>query len=95
MARRHTRRYVTVDVDVELSVFDVSDLIEHMKECGYAVIKGNEGFDLDDLGRVYEAVQDNRRADALALLERIIRPKWNTPAKCQAALEEALGRKVA
>jgi predicted flavoprotein YhiN len=92
MGRKNRRVYV--DVEVNLDEFDESDLIEYLKESGYAVIKGDggKGFDLDALREIYECVQRNQRADALTLLERLIWPKWKTPADCQKALDLATSK---
>jgi hypothetical protein len=81
---------VTVDVTVDLSDFDEEDLVEHLQACGYAVLEsGGEGFEVDDLQRIRDAVVENRIADALALLDRIISPKWPSLTACQSALELA------
>lgn len=89
MGRKHFNRTVSVDVEIDLIDFDEDDLADHLRDCGYSVSRNDAACDLDEIHSVYDAVREHRTADALALLERLLWPKWRTPDACQAAFDKS------
>jgi hypothetical protein len=74
-------RRVEVTVDVDLSEIDDDDLIEEMAS---RKLIGAEA-EIPDLAWVHRAISEDRKADALALIERLMRPKFNSLADCMKA----------
>lgn len=89
MARRR-RGYMTVDVDLGEALDEITDdmLLEEVKDRKLQL--GRDDFDvMDELRDTQEALLRNRPAEALAILERLIRPKWPSTAACEAELKRA------
>jgi hypothetical protein len=83
MARRR-RGYMTVDVDLDEALEHIDDetLVEEVKERKLSL--GRDDFDpMDDLRDAHEELLRGRPAEALAILERLIRPKWRSTKACE------------
>lgn len=84
---RRRRGYMTVDVDLDEALENIDDdsLIEELKERKLSL--GRDDFDpMDDLRDTHEELLRGRPAAALAILERLIRPKWRCTKACEAEL---------
>ncbi len=82
------RGYVTVTVDISDVIDDIDDasLLEEVKERKLSL--GRDDFDpMDDLRDAHEELLRGRPAEALAILERLIRPKWRSTNACEIALK--------
>lgn len=91
MARRRSG-YMTVDVDLDEALEALSDdsLLQEIKDRKLSL--GRDDFDaLDDLRDAHEELLRGRPAYALAILERLIRPKWQSTKACEIELKKALG----
>jgi hypothetical protein len=89
MAKRR-RGYMTVDVDLDeaLECIDDDTLLEEVKERKLSL--GRDDFDpMDDLRDAHEELLRGRPAEALAILERLIRPKWRSTRACEIDLSHA------
>lgn len=89
MARRR-RGYMTVDVDLAEALDEMTDdmLLDEIKERKLSL--GRDDFDVkDDLQDMHEELLRNRPAEALAILERLMRPKWRSTSACEAELKRA------
>ncbi len=88
MARRR-RGYMTVDVDLSEAIEEMTDdmLIEEINDRKLNL--GRDDFDpMDDLRDAHEELLRGRPAEALAILERLIRPKWSCTRACEAELAQ-------
>lgn len=79
---RRRRSTVTLDVEIELSQIDTKDLVDELKSRG----KSEDEPHRDDLADIHAALIRGNVADALSALERILWPKWRSPAECEAEL---------
>jgi hypothetical protein len=87
MAKRR-RGYMTVDVDLDeaLEHIDNDTLMEEVKDRKLSL--GRDDFDpMDDLLDAHEELLRNRPAEARAILERLIRPKWRSTKACEVELQ--------
>jgi hypothetical protein len=87
MARRR-RGYMTVDVDLGEAIDEMTDemLLEEIKDRKLSL--GRDDFDpVDDLKDAHEELLRGRPAEALAILERLIRPKWKNTRACEMELK--------
>ncbi len=90
MGRRRSG-YFTVNVDLgeALSACDDEMLLQEMKERKLNL--GRDDFDpMDDLRDAHEELLRGRPAEALAILERLIRPKWQSTKACEIELKERM-----
>jgi hypothetical protein len=88
MAKRR-RGYMTVDVDLGEAIDEMTDemLLEEIKDRKLSL--GRDDFDpVDDLKDAHEELLRGRPAEALAILERLIRPKWRNTKACEAELQK-------
>ena len=77
------RGYFTVDVDLGEAIDEMTDdmLIEEINERKLNL--GRNAFDpADDFRDMREALLRGRPAEALAILERLIHPKWQNTRLC-------------
>jgi hypothetical protein len=75
---------MTVDVDLDEALEHIDDetLVEEVKERKLSL--GWDDFDpMDDLRDAHEELLRGRPAEALAILERLIRPKWRSIKSCE------------
>lgn len=89
MAKRR-RGYMTVDVDLGEALDEMTDdmLLEEVKERKLNL--GRDDFDpMDDLRDMQEELLRGRPAEALAILERLIHPKWQSTNACEQDLARA------
>jgi hypothetical protein len=87
MAKRR-RGYMTVDVDLNEALDNIDDdtLLEEVKERKLSL--GRDDFDpVDDLKDAHEELLRGRPAEALAIIERLIRPKWKNTRACEMELK--------
>lgn len=80
---------VTVDVEIDLADIETDDLIEELKSRDRAEADVPQ---IDTLIDVRDALMQGRTADALAMLESTIWPKWSNVEDCAKALAEAKQR---
>ena len=81
---RRRRGYLTVDVDLSKAVDEMTDemLIEELTLRKLPL--GRNHFDpMDDLRDMREELLRGRSAHALAILERLIYPKWPNVQACE------------
>lgn len=84
---RRRRGYMTVDVDLDEALDNIDDdtLMAEVKERKLSL--GRDDFDVnDDLRDAHEELLRGRPAEALAILERLIRPKWRNTKACETEL---------
>lgn len=87
---RCRRGYMTVDVDLDEALEHIDDetLAQEVKERKLSL--GRDDFDpMDDLRDAHEELLRGRPAEALAILERLIRPKWRSTKECEMDLKKA------
>ena len=93
MAARRARGSITVEVD----------LTEALRECSDEMIRqefeerklGQNGFDpVEDLKMMREELLRGRTAEALAILNALLLPKWHSPQACETALAAARKSRV-
>ena len=92
MARRG-RGYLTVDVDLHEALESCDDdmILEEMKTRKLNL--GRDDFEpMDDLREAHEELLRGRPAEALAILDRLVRPKWNSTKACEMELRRARAR---
>jgi len=86
MARRGCG-YLTVDVDLDDALEAISDerLVQEVNKRQLNL--GRDDIDVeDDLRNAYAELLAHRPAEAMAILDRLLRPKWDSPAACERAL---------
>jgi hypothetical protein len=87
--RRSGYMSVEVDLDEALEHLDDNSLIEELKQRKLSL--GRDDFDpMDDLRDAQEELLRGRPAAALAILERLIRPKWQSTRACEAEMKRAV-----
>ena len=89
MARRG-RGYMTVEVDLHEALQEMTDemILEEAQE--RKLTSGAYSFDpMEELQELHQELLRNRPAEALAILERLIRPKWHSTQACEADLKRA------
>jgi hypothetical protein len=89
MGKRHCG-YLSVEVDLEeaLDACDDEMLLEEIKERKLSL--GRDDFEpMDDLRDAHEELLRGRPATALAILERLLFPKWRSTAACEMELKRA------
>jgi hypothetical protein len=89
MARRGSG-YLSVDVDLgeALDACDDDMLLEEMKRRKLNL--GRDDFEpMDDLRDAHEELLRGRSAGALAILDRLIHPKWQSTKGCETELRRA------
>ena len=82
------RVYMTVDVDLGEALDEMTDemLLEAVSERKLKL--GRNDFDpIDDLRDMHEELLRGRPAEALAILERLIHPKWHSTNACETELK--------
>jgi hypothetical protein len=85
MAKR--RGYMTVDVDLGEAVDQMTDemLLEEVKDRKLSL--GRDDFDpIDDLHEIYNELLRGRPAEAMVILDRLLRPKWSNAKACEIAM---------
>lgn len=85
MAKR--RGYMTIDVDLGEAVEQMTDemLLEEVADRKLSL--GRDDFDpVDDLHEIYNELLRGRSAEAMVILDRLLRPKWSNATACQIAL---------
>lgn len=90
MARRRSG-YVTVDVYEVIDAIDDEDLLEEVKS--RKLIIGTAATDFipeDDIREAYEELLRGRASEALAILDRLVHPKWGSVKAAQAAWQNAV-----
>jgi hypothetical protein len=85
------RRMGTVSVDVWDVIDQIDDeaLLEEVKERKLAVGGGPDFVPEDELRDAYAELLRNRPAEALAILDRLLNPKWGSTKAAEAALRSA------
>jgi hypothetical protein len=81
---------MTVDVDLgeALEALDDESLMQEMKDRKLSL--GRDDFEpLDDFRDAHEELLRGRPAVALAILERLLRPKWKSTKACEMELKRA------
>jgi hypothetical protein len=89
MAKRR-RGYMTVDVDLGEALEEIDDetLIQEVQDRKLNL--GAYDFEPEaELREAYAELLRGRPAEALAILDRLLRPKWNTAKACEIALHSA------
>ena len=89
MARRRNG-YMSVDVDLDEALEHIDDdtLVQELKERKLSL--GRDDFEpMDDLRDAHEELLRGRAAEALSILERLIRPKWQSTKACELELKRA------
>lgn len=89
MARRRSG-YMSVEVDLDeaLEALDDESLMQEIKDRKLSL--GRDDFEpMDDLRDAHEELLRNRPAEALAILERLLRPKWQSTKACEAELRRS------
>ena len=98
------RGYVSVDVDINdvLGEMSDSDLIEELRSRSGAATKS--GFTTQtpstfltsaEIDELSSAVRSGRKDDALALIDRISRPKFHDPSACLLDYKKSISATVA
>jgi len=89
MGRRRSG-YMTVDVDLDEALDHVDDdtLMAEVKQRKLSL--GRDDFEpMDDLRDAHDELLRGRPAEALAIIERLINPKWQSTKLCEAELRRA------
>ena len=92
MARRRSG-YFSVDVDLGEAIEAMDDemLLQELKDRKLQL--GRDDFDpMDDLLDANEELLRGRPAQALAILERLIRPKWQSTKACEIELKRMISK---
>lgn len=89
MAKRR-RGYMTVDVDLNEALEELTDEMLLQEVSDRKLSLGRDDFDpMDDLRDMHAALLRGRPAEALAILERLVRPKWHSTKACESELARA------
>lgn len=75
---------MTVDVDLSEAIEQIDDntLLEEVKDRKLSL--GRDDFDpIEDLQEVEAALLRGHAAEALAILDRLLRPKWKNVGSCE------------
>jgi hypothetical protein len=88
MTKRH-RGYMTVEVDLGEALENCSDdmLLQEVEERKLKRVGASDGSLPDDLLDARDELLRGRPAEALAILERILSPKWSNERFCEIALK--------
>jgi hypothetical protein len=78
---------VTTDVDLDEALEAISDerLVEEVKKRKLNLGRDDINVE-DDLRDAYAELLAHRPAEVMAILDRLLRPKWSSPAACETAL---------
>ena len=90
---RHRRGYMTVDIDLDAALDEIDDatLLDEVKTRKLSL--GRDDFDpVQDMLDIQAALLRGHPAEALAILERLIRPKWNSDKACEMDLAASRNR---
>ena len=87
---RKGRGYMTVEVDLHEALEEMTDDMILQEAEDRKLTAGAYSFDpMEDLQEAHLELLRNRPAAALAIIERIIRPKWRSTQACEAELKRA------
>lgn len=84
MARRRSTGYMTVEVDLHEALEHMDDemILEEIKDRKLNL--GRDDFEpMDDLRDAHEELLRGRPAEALAILDRLLNPKWHSTKGCE------------
>lgn len=95
MAKRH-RGYMTVEVDLAEALERCSDeiLLQEVEERKLKRAGTSDWDPIDDLRDARDELLRHRPSEALAILERMLRPKWSDARACEIALRSAARKTV-
>jgi hypothetical protein len=85
--------YFSVDVDLGEAIEAMDDemLLQELKDRKLQL--GRDDFDpMDDLLDAHEELLRGRPAQALAILDRLIRPKWQSNKACEMELKRTVSK---
>ena len=83
--------YVRIDISDVIDEIDDDDLLEEIKHRKLIVAGDAQDFmPMDDLVEAYAELLRGRASEAMAILDRIIHPKWGSMKLAQAELARAL-----
>jgi len=90
MARRRCG-YMSVDVDLSEAIEHITDevLLEEVEERKLTKAKGYDFEPIAEMRDAYEELLRGRPAEALAILDRLLNPKWNSIRACETDLKRA------
>ena len=89
MARRRNGA-ITIDVCEVIDAIDDDDLLREVQN--RKLIVGSTATDFvpeDDIREAYEELRRGRPAEALAILDRLVNPKWNNIKACEMEFKKA------
>lgn len=89
MARRR-RGYMTVEVDLGEALEEIEDdvLLQEVQDRKLSL--GQHDWNPEeDLREAYAALLRGHTAEALSILDRLLRPKWSSAKACEIALRSA------
>jgi hypothetical protein len=79
------RGYMTIDVDLDEAIEQIDDQTLLQEVESRKLNMGCNGPDPEeDLRDAYAAILRGHRAEAISILDRLIRPKWNSVNSCEA-----------
>lgn len=89
MARRR-RGYMTVEVDLDEALDEIEDdvLLQEVQERKLQV-GANDFNPEEDLREAYAALLRGHTAEAISIMDRLLRPKWSSAKACEIALRSA------
>ena len=90
MAARRARGSMTVEVDLSEALSECSDEMIREEFEERKLNLGQYGFDpVEELKMIREELLRGRTAEALAILNALLLPKWSSPQACEKALAAA------
>lgn len=94
MARRR-RGYMTVEVDLGEALEEIEDdaLLQEVQDRKLSL--GQHDWNPEeDLREAYQALLRGHSAEALSILDRLLRPKWSSAKACEIALHSARAQTI-
>jgi len=88
MGKKH-RGYMTVEVDLDEALDNVSDemLLQEVDDRKLKRVGASDFDPVEDLCDARDELLRGRSAEALAILERLLRPKWSDAKACEIAFK--------
>jgi len=83
MGKRYRSGVIQIDVYEVISEIDDEDLLEEVRDRKLLVGTSSEPIAEDEIKEALHCLIINRPAEAKAILERLIMPKWKTVKDCE------------
>lgn len=84
MTRNRRGGSITIDVCEFISEIADGVLIDEMRERGLSTTETGETCDIDIVREAFVELSCGRSAEALAILDRLLNPKWRSTETCAA-----------